>query len=124
MSGKRAHRRWIAAALLALLAMPASTLADKKLSGSEIRATAPGEWRGTYKNVPLQLSIAKGGKVAGRYAGIPHSGTWRVSGSQFCITFRAIGQVKTKCGVVHLNGNKLYGFFNRGGKARLFLTRL
>ncbi len=112
------------AVLLAFSALPAAAIADKKLSGSEIRAAAPGAWTGRYKNVPLQLTIAKGGKVAGRFAGIPRSGTWRVSGSQFCLTFRAIAEVKTKCGAVHMNGKKLYGFFNKRGQARLHLTRL
>jgi hypothetical protein len=125
VSEKCAYRGWvIVAVLLALSASPTAALADKKLSGSEIRATAPGEWSGRYKNVPLHLIIANGGKVNGRFAGIPRSGTWQVSGSQFCLTFRAIAEVKTKCGAVHLNGKTLYGFFTKRGKARLFLHRL
>jgi hypothetical protein len=109
---------------LALSAVAQTAFADKKLSGSEITAAAPGEWSGRYMNIPLQLSIAKGGKVNGHFAGIARSGTWQVSGSQFCLTFRAIVKVKTKCGTIHRNGKRSYGFFTRKGKAQLFLHRL
>jgi hypothetical protein len=121
--GRSAYVGFVAA-LLVSMAMSDAAFADRKLSGSEIRAAAPGSWRGSYKSVPLKLTIAPGGKVNGRFAGIPHSGTWRVSGSQFCITFSALSEVKTKCGAVVMNGNKLYGFFNKKGKAKLHLTRL
>jgi hypothetical protein len=125
MSGKSAYHGWIVAAvLLALSASQTAALADQKLSGSEIQATAPGAWSGRYKNIPLQLTIADGGTLRGRFAGIRGSGTWQVSGSQFCLTFRAVAAVKTKCGAVHLNGKTLYGFFNKSGRARLFLHRL
>jgi hypothetical protein len=121
--GKFSQVGCVVAVLLAMAA-PDAAFADRKLSGSEIRAAAPGSWSGSYKSVPLQLTIVPGGKVKGRFAGIPHSGSWRVSGSQFCITFSALSEVKTKCGAVHMNGNRLYGFFNKKGKARLHLTRL
>jgi hypothetical protein len=125
VSGNQSYWGWLSvAALLAASVLPSDALADRKLSGSEIQAAAPGQWSGSYKNVPLQLTIVEGGTVAGRFAGVPHSGTWRVSGSQFCLTFRALSAVKTKCGNVHLNGNKLYGFFTKKGRARLYLTRL
>ena len=113
----------IGSVLLAISTLPTAVLADRKLSGSEIRATAPGQWSGKYQGVPLHLTIARGGKVSGRFGGFARAGTWRVSGSQFCLSFRIITTVKTKCGAVHTNGKTLYGFFNKSGKARLFLQR-
>lgn len=124
MSEKHAYCGWAVAALLAgLIGLPATADADRKLSGSEIRAAAPGKWSGSYRNVPMRLNIARGGRVDGYFAGVPRSGTWRVTGNQFCLTFRAITDVKTRCGAIHMNGKTLYGFFKKG-KPRLFLKRV
>ncbi len=114
-----------AIAVMVVVAVP-QAFGDERLTASEIRKVAPGNWSGHYKGTPLKLSIATNGTVTGRYAGIPARGHWGVKGSakgdKFCLTFSATVS-QTKCGELFRKGdNIVYGYLNRG-KPRLRLTR-
>ena len=107
------YRLFLALSLLVSMAMPGE--AASRLSGSEIKALAPGVYVGTWKGKrKLHLTLKQNGTVSGTVDGHRHSGRWYVSGANLCLVIRVMGFQKTKCGTISRQGAWLVGYYKEG----------
>jgi hypothetical protein len=114
------YRLLLALSLLVSMTMPGE--AASRLSGSEIKALAPGVYVGTWKGKrQLHLTLKQNGTVSGTVDGRRHSGRWYVSGTNLCLVIRVMVIQKTKCGTISRQGAWLVGYYNKKGKPRIRL---
>lgn len=107
------YRIILALCLLVSLAMPGA--AGSRLSGSEIKALAPGVYVGSWKGKrQLHLTLKQNGTVSGTVDGRHHSGKWYVSGDNLCLVIRVLVFQKTKCGSISRQGSWLVGYYKKG----------
>jgi hypothetical protein len=102
--------------------MTVSSEAGSRLSASEIRALAPGEYVGTWKaKRQLHIVLNTNGTIHGSMSGFRYGGKWYVSGQNLCIAFRVMAVAKTKCGAIRRQGAWLVGYYNKKGVPRIRL---
>src|SRR5215216_1354516 len=75
-------------ALYAFVLMTSYGQAGTRLSASEIRALAPGDYVGTWKaKRKLHLTLNTNGTISGSVDGFRYRGNWYVSGQSLCVAF-------------------------------------
>jgi hypothetical protein len=109
-------------ALCFCILMSVSSEAGPRLSASEIRALAPGEYVGTWKaKRKLHIVFNANGTIHGSMSGFRYGGKWYVSGQNLCIVYRILTVEKTKCGAIRRQGPWLVGYYNKKGVPRIRL---
>ena len=107
-------------ALYAFVLMTSYGQAGTRLSASEIRALAPGDYVGTWKaKRKLHLTLNTNGTISGSVDGFRYRGNWYVSGQSLCVAFNVMSVGKAKCGDIRRQGAWLVGYNNKKGEPRI-----
>lgn len=105
-----------------VLGQPAS--AAEKLTEAQIRALAPGQYVGSWKNkISVNLRLDPNGSIYGYVKGIYRRGSWYVDNGQFCLTFSILIFSRTECGEILRDGSSYIGLFKKG-KPRLRMRQV
>ena len=105
------YRIPLAAALAACLLSPTAHGGDK-LSSSELRQLAPGQYAVNVMGlVSMTVSMRANGVITGQAKGEKDRGLWRVKGEQLCIAWSKWNDGKTSCAA--LSGDN--GSYRGGG---------
>ena len=105
-----------------LLGAPAT--ASERLTETQIRALAPGQYVGSWKSkISINLHLDQDGSIYGYVKGVYRRGKWYVDNGQFCLTFTILIFSRTECGEIMRDGGWYIGLYKKG-KPRLRMRQV